>query len=886
MRSLKVAVTPETRIVRDEAGHIRSIFDFGDIAREEAPFEPADVATQLLAENEELFDWPAAHSDLKRTGVLESSGTYSVAFVQEFKRTPVDAAEVTVNLTRDGQPYAVYSNYAYDIPEDLDPAARRVEQEQALKLIRAAFRSRVETYKVTGRPRLIIYRHRAQPVETSDAKRMPIRRPLGEGVELIGEDGVYYVAWEVIVETNKPYGIWRVLLAAETGGLVDVQDLLNYATPTGKVFDPDPVTTSGDTTLKNATAAATLNKQMAPVTLQGVIKGADGKYRLEGPHVKMTELLTPTHDPPSNTTGTFEFGRDDADFVFVMAYYHIDRFQRYLQGLGFTSLVNYAIEIDARSEDPILGSDNSFCTPPDANVKCKLNYGTGGIPDAEDAGVIVHEYGHAIQNTLHKANFWSKGTWISGLAEGCGDFLVAAYHHNKHAKPSVTVGMTYPWDANIQDKFWGGAYYNRTWDFNKAFGTNYDDMGDLWASVLFEIYRKLGGDATWSGDRLAARDLGIKLLLDAHPNVSTTAATPTQMAQEIEKADRNLKGWQAYKDGLHAKVIYDAFRMRQLAGFKEKVTPASNVDVYIDDGRQGKYDWLQAPWHPKDIWSRLQKDGDQPGKDQHQEPFESQPAYLYVKVRNCGTEKAAKVTVKAYSSAPAVGLVWPDHFTPMKPASIDVLDLQPDPQNPNGTIVGPFEWTPTASSGGCVLAILECAQDEAITKTLTGSVNTVHLVRFDNNIAQRNLSPVPNTGSPKRRFLLANPDEAVRLVDLVVTSTLPDAWQLSIRLPELRGIRLGPLERRWVEFEVTIPPGSESVNPEDPPRLSFEGLIDGRSIGGTDYYFAPPETFGWPGEEARPAGVAPWDLLGLHIPWDECEVEGTLEVKLRFKKRV
>lgn len=293
------------------------------------------------------------------------------------------------------------------------------------------------------------------------------------------------------------------------------------------------------------------------------------------------------------------------------------------------------------------------------------------------------------------------------------------------------------------------------------------------------------------------------------------------------------------------------------------------------------------PWTPQDVWVRLKKDGDKPGNDQHQKPFENKSAYLYVKVKNRGTEKGKKVTVRAYYSAPAVGLVWPNHFTAMKP--ITVTDVLPDSQKPKGTIVGPIEWTPTASSGGCVLVILECDQDKALTQTQTaikqGPVNTIHLARFDNNIVQRNFSPVPNTGSPKQVFFLANPDEEVRTIDLQVVSTLPDDWVVHYSLPELTGIRMAPLERREVEFEVTIPPGSEVVDVDNPPRLSIQGLMEGRSIGGIDFYFSPPETFGWPGEEAPCVEVKPQDLFGLHIPWDQCDVEGTLELKLNFKKR-
>ena len=40
-----------------------------------------------------------------------------------------------------------------------------------------------------------------------------------------------------------------------------------------------------------------------------------------------------------------------------------------------------------------LGPDNSFATD---HPKDEMRFGKGGVDDAEDAEVILHEYGHAI----------------------------------------------------------------------------------------------------------------------------------------------------------------------------------------------------------------------------------------------------------------------------------------------------------------------------------------------------------------------------------------------------------------------------------------------------------------------------------------------------------
>ena len=56
-------------------------------------------------------------------------------------------------------------------------------------------------------------------------------------------------------------------------------------------------------------------------------------------------------------------------------------------------------------------ADNSFYSP----TTKALTFGTGGVDDAEDAGIIAHEYGHSIKITKflalvvqQKAERWEK----------------------------------------------------------------------------------------------------------------------------------------------------------------------------------------------------------------------------------------------------------------------------------------------------------------------------------------------------------------------------------------------------------------------------------------------------------------------------------------------
>ena len=96
-----------------------------------------------------------------------------------------------------------------------------------------------------------------------------------------------------------------------------------------------------------------------------------------------------------STTNTFDYHRNDDRFEQVMAYYWVTEAQKYIQSLGFGSTrraVNKESQ-DIRTNQ--YGVDNSFSW----DKHDYLRFGKGGVDDAEDAEVILHEYGHAIQDS-------------------------------------------------------------------------------------------------------------------------------------------------------------------------------------------------------------------------------------------------------------------------------------------------------------------------------------------------------------------------------------------------------------------------------------------------------------------------------------------------------
>ncbi len=183
-------------------------------------------------------------------------------------------------------------------------------------------------------------------------------------------------------------------------------------------------------------------------------------------------------------------------------------------------------------------------------------------------------------------------------------------------------------------------------------------------------------------------------------------------------------------------------------------------------------------------------------------------------------------------------------------------------------------------------AIAECASDRAITQDLLATDTVAHsdLVPFDNNIAQRNLWPTAAKGKMARGFWVGNPTSESALVQLRFESTLPRGWTFHTNIPNTEAIYLGPRERRWVEVTIDQAGGSEVREFATPPRLTISGTINGKLIGGMTFYVAPDSVFGRP---AKPEAAArgPEDLFALNIPWRECELDGEIEIKVRFHKK-
>src|SRR6185503_4281376 len=158
------------------------------------------------------------------------------------------------------------------------------------------------------------------------------------------------------------------------------EDILKMAPAIGRVFDPNPGVALNDTTLRESkTLPAQAYRQVE-------LTGLDASGYLEGQFVN-TSTTVKRH---KSKNGKFLFTRDKRQFKEVMVYFHIDRVQRYIQSLGFDNINRRPIPVNIDG----LKDDQSYYS----SATKSLTFGTGGVDDAEDAEIILHEYGHSIQD--------------------------------------------------------------------------------------------------------------------------------------------------------------------------------------------------------------------------------------------------------------------------------------------------------------------------------------------------------------------------------------------------------------------------------------------------------------------------------------------------------
>lgn len=458
------------------------------------------AATQHATERITQLQNP--HLCLKPTQIAQSQTGYHVKFAQTYNGIEVYNTYIQVNITHRGEIWLMNHN----LP-NFDQTKLNLPNTQT------------RTNNHNDLTKLL-----AQLARDFGANQTPSTNDI-RAVVLFTDD---YTALQAFAfKASNQQGDYAELLADEHGNLIYQKELTHHfadkpkpqqnepnqqnpkATKkeekeetqgTGFVFMPDPITSAevffgknGKYTDGNDADAAELNAERKTADLDVTLNNAT--YSLENPRVKIVEYQNPIAAPVTSSNGVFDFTRSDSGFEDVNAFYHADTYLQYLLNVGFTGLQNQQVWFDTHAEN---GADQSRHRYDYTRNKHVITHGEGGVDDAEDADVIIHELGHGI--SWAACNECNDGEERNAIDEAACDYFATSY---SRSISDYKWQNMFSWDGH--NPFFSGRnmqndkHYPEDIDPNSIYPTS-----EIFSAALMEIWTELGRDKT---DRLILQSL-------------------------------------------------------------------------------------------------------------------------------------------------------------------------------------------------------------------------------------------------------------------------------------------------------------------------------------------------------------------------------------------
>ena len=331
--------------------------------------------------------------------------------------------------------------------------------------------------------------------------------------------------WRVLLPAARPLGDFEVLVDALNGDVVASSDLMRrYRVGAAKLYKVNPVVQHGGArhlwSDRHDRDTRLLRSLRRPVLLPNLNDGQDclrGRWvhALRGEREKET---------CKRNLHWKRITRSDSRFEALEAYFQINRTQKYIQSLGFSDSNPSPNGIADRAQRAVADAyrmDNSQYSP----FSQTITFGRGGVDDAEDGDVIVHEYGHAMQDSQSRAFGRSTRYQPIALAEGSSDYWAAAMSALIPHTANEDDVCIFDWDATTYGKFYprvppehSGRRCGRRADvrrtvqqanatcrrvlFGGRFAPDPHCVGEVWSSGLWDIRSDLVAQGHGGGPRM------------------------------------------------------------------------------------------------------------------------------------------------------------------------------------------------------------------------------------------------------------------------------------------------------------------------------------------------------------------------------------------------
>jgi|GEM_PF-1824093 len=434
---------------------------------------PEAMAREFVAARHAQLGLSAAEVNTLTRSHLRDNGAFSVVrFEQRFNGLPVYGSDIAVSVQPDGKiTYVANASVTGLEPIDtsggIDSAAALATAKQYLG---------VDELRIAQTRRMVYV-----------------------------ADGGTHLVWRVMaVAKGGLPGDWEILVDARSGDVLRAEDKAAYATGTATVWTPDPLSFTrsayGGGYVDGGNAdTQQLTDALVPVTLENITQNGSN-YELSGPYVVCANIEPPNDAACPSQPGTdFSVTRSAMTFDATMVYYHINAYLKYVnETLGVTAMPrNHAggVRVDPHGFN---GDDNSRYSGAGED----LSFGQGGVDDAQDADVIIHELGHGIHDWITGGHL----SQVQGLSEGFGDYTAGAYsrdYPDQWTPADTAYNWVFNWDGH--NPFWNGRVLN--WQLNHSYPGNLGTPaphtpGQYWSSCNLEARKNVQALDPVNGGRI------------------------------------------------------------------------------------------------------------------------------------------------------------------------------------------------------------------------------------------------------------------------------------------------------------------------------------------------------------------------------------------------
>jgi hypothetical protein len=446
------------------------VIDSANRPQLESSTTPEESARRFLRDSAGELGIRSDLSDLVLEAVTPTPAGFVVRFQQKLNGLFVDRADLVVSLSKDLVPLTYVNSV---VPVSQTMGLLNESQSPRFKIGKKEALNRVYSHlKLT-----------ASPVRQEVVSKLRF---------LQGSFRTVYVI-RISAPVDRRYA-WEVMMDANTGEIYrSVNLILNHREKSvefrANVFDPNPTILSGKAvdsisgfSDNNNSDSPFFQSMLTPVTLDNLSTQA-GKLVLAGPNVVIVDSESPKNPDCTFKGDLLGLKRSDPCFDAVNVYYFIDKTMKYLNGkLGFDlHPIRYqgGIRVDPHG---VNGDDNSHYSP----FSDELAFGQGGVDDAQDHDVVIHELGHALHNWITRGHL----SQAEGLSEGSGDYWAASYGRQFMKPGHVAYGWTFSFDGH--NSFWPGRSVAVSANYPAGATGGIHSAGQLWATTCMEIYDVIG----------------------------------------------------------------------------------------------------------------------------------------------------------------------------------------------------------------------------------------------------------------------------------------------------------------------------------------------------------------------------------------------------------